>query len=148
MISGFFGENRWLSNFWYAKFTLGEYEYDTVEHYYQSLKSDDPEEAAIIRAVSTPAEAKRLGGQVKHLNARFMTTRRSIMNAGVEAKYQQNPELMQKLLDTGEQYIQETNTWGDTFWGVCNGKGSNHMGHITMAVRDHERNSRLWDMFL
>ena len=32
--------------------------------------------------------------------------------------------------------IVEGNTWGDVFWGVCNGIGENHLGNILMDVRD------------
>ena len=39
------------------------------------------------------------------------------------------------LLDTGDLYIEETNSWGDTFWGVCEGKGQNVLGNILMGIR-------------
>jgi predicted NAD-dependent protein-ADP-ribosyltransferase YbiA (DUF1768 family) len=29
----------------------------------------------------------------------------------------------------------EGNSWGDTYWGVCKGKGQNKLGHILMQVR-------------
>ena len=50
-----------------------------------------------------------------------------------------NEELKQKLLATQNLYLEETNTWGDTFWGVCNGKGYNMLGHLTMAIRDDSK---------
>jgi len=49
----------------------------------------------------------------------------------------QYANLRKLLLDTGGQYIQEGNTWGDRFWGVCNGIGENHLGYILMKVRDY-----------
>ncbi len=36
--------------------------------------------------------------------------------------------------DEGE--IVERNTWNDTFWGVCKGKGENHLGILLMEIRD------------
>ena len=51
----------------------------------------------------------------------------------------QNPELGNKLLETGNQELVEGNTWGDIFWGVCNGKGQNWLGKILMMVRDEIR---------
>jgi hypothetical protein len=30
----------------------------------------------------------------------------------------------------------EGNTWGDTFWGVCNGVGENNLGKTLMNVRE------------
>lgn len=29
----------------------------------------------------------------------------------------------------------EGNTWGDKFWGVCDGEGENHLGKLLMEVR-------------
>ena len=39
------------------------------------------------------------------------------------------------LLDTGGAVLIEGNTWNDTFWGACNGKGLNHLGRILMTLR-------------
>ena len=50
-------------------------------------------------------------------------------------KFKQNPELKQKLLETGNQELIEGNTWNDTFWGVCNGQGQNWLGKILMLAR-------------
>ena len=47
--------------------------------------------------------------------------------------------LKEMLLLTGDQEIIEENYWGDTFWGVCRGKGQNHLGKILMKVRDELR---------
>lgn len=33
--------------------------------------------------------------------------------------------------------IIEVNNWGDTYWGVCNGIGDNHLGKILMKIRDN-----------
>lgn len=51
-------------------------------------------------------------------------------------KYSQ-PKFMELLLDTGDQYIEETNHWNDTFWGVCNGVGENRLGKMIMDIREH-----------
>ena len=44
-----------------------------------------------------------------------------------------------KLLGTGDTYLEEGNTWNDTFWGVCNGVGENNLGRILMEVREELR---------
>ena len=54
----------------------------------------------------------------------------------VREKFTTNQKLQKQLLATGDQHLEETNKWGDTFWGVCNGVGSNHLGKILMKVRD------------
>lgn len=47
-----------------------------------------------------------------------------------------DPELRLMLLQTWGCELVEGNTWGDTFWGVCNGKGKNNLGKILMELRD------------
>jgi predicted NAD-dependent protein-ADP-ribosyltransferase YbiA (DUF1768 family) len=53
----------------------------------------------------------------------------------VRQKFQQ-PQLCAALLATGDEYLEETNWWKDTFWGVCNGEGLNKLGNILMMVRE------------
>jgi predicted NAD-dependent protein-ADP-ribosyltransferase YbiA (DUF1768 family)/hypoxanthine phosphoribosyltransferase len=51
----------------------------------------------------------------------------------------QNPDMMQKLKDTGDKYLVEGNDWGDIFWGVDNGVGKNMLGLALMYIRDGEK---------
>jgi predicted NAD-dependent protein-ADP-ribosyltransferase YbiA (DUF1768 family) len=57
------------------------------------------------------------------------------MNWGVREKFK-NEELAQLLIDTDDHELIEGNWWHDYFWGVCNGKGENHLGKILMDVRE------------
>ena len=57
----------------------------------------------------------------------------------VRAKFDQHPDLAQKLLETGDEELVEGNTWGDRYWGVCGGKGKNMLGKILMRVREELR---------
>ena len=43
--------------------------------------------------------------------------------------------MMEKLILTGDSYLEEGNTWNDRYWGVCNGVGKNKLGEILMQVR-------------
>lgn len=47
----------------------------------------------------------------------------------------QHPELKKKLLKTKNATLIEGNTWGDVYWGVCNGVGENNLGKILMETR-------------
>lgn len=58
-----------------------------------------------------------------------------IMEDLVRQKFCKNQELQKKLLDTKGAFLEETNTWNDKFWGVCNGVGENHLGKILMRTR-------------
>ena len=53
----------------------------------------------------------------------------------VRAKFRQNTELADKLLATGDAYLEEGNTWGDRVWGTVNGSGANRLGVILMQIR-------------
>jgi predicted NAD-dependent protein-ADP-ribosyltransferase YbiA (DUF1768 family) len=46
-----------------------------------------------------------------------------------------NPTLKQRLIDTGERQLIEDNWWHDYFWGVCQGRGENHLGRLLMEHR-------------
>jgi len=36
--------------------------------------------------------------------------------------------------------LEETNTWGDKYWGVCNGEGENQLGKLLMKIRENIMN--------
>ena len=60
----------------------------------------------------------------------------------VLAKFTQNPDLKEKLLATGDEHLEEGNTWGDTTWGTVNGIGENRLGIILMKVRRNCRRNQ------
>lgn len=133
-IEGFFGEYRFLSNFWYASVTLDGVVYPTVEHAYQAAKTLDHNMRRMIANARTPGDAKRAGRLIKLRADWTTTTRLSVMRSLVTQKFS-HPHLAEKLLATGDAYLEETNSWGDTFWGVSGGVGTNHLGHILMDTR-------------
>ena len=57
-----------------------------------------------------------------------------------KAKFTQNEDLKEKLLATGNDILEEGNTWGDRVWGTVNGVGENRLGKILMRVREELRN--------
>lgn len=50
-----------------------------------------------------------------------------IMHEIVQAKFEQNPVLAEKLVETGNACLEEGNTWGDRIWGTVDGRGANHL---------------------
>lgn len=48
-----------------------------------------------------------------------------------------DPDLRAKLQATAPGYLEETNNWNDTFWGVCRGRGRNTLGSLLMDIRDN-----------
>jgi predicted NAD-dependent protein-ADP-ribosyltransferase YbiA (DUF1768 family) len=53
----------------------------------------------------------------------------------VRLKFTTHPDLCERLLTTGDAELIEGNSWNDTFWGVCRGKGRNELGKVLMKVR-------------
>jgi predicted NAD-dependent protein-ADP-ribosyltransferase YbiA (DUF1768 family) len=44
-------------------------------------------------------------------------------------------DMVSKLEETSGKELVEGNTWNDTLWGVCEGKGRNILGIILMEIR-------------
>ncbi|MFT0803343.1 NADAR family protein [Bacillus swezeyi] len=82
-----------------------------------------------------PNLAKRKGRRVK-LRPDWEEVKETFMYEIVKAKFEQNDQLKNRLLQTGESTLIEGNTWGDRVWGVCNGIGENKLGKILMRVRN------------
>lgn len=133
-ITSFSGEYRFLSNFWEAPFEVNGKRIRTVEHAFQAAKTLNELEQLAILSAPSPGTAKRLGRQCT-LRKDWEEVKDRVMARLVWEKFSQNQDLKQKLLDTGDQELVEGNTWGDTYWGVCRGKGKNRLGGILMAVR-------------
>jgi hypothetical protein len=143
-ITSFSGVYRFLSNFWYSPVIDGNIIWPTVEHGYQWAKADfsdvppqKVEETLLKYLALTPGQAKEWGQNVK-LVENWDEIKISVMRRLIKAKFK-NPELRAKLLATGDQELIEGNWWGDVFWGICKGKGQNHLGKILMAERNEIR---------
>ena len=133
-INGFFNEFRFLSNFWPAPIEVDGIHYPSVEHAYQAMKTFDSKERKLVAAQPTPRLAKHTGYLVQK-RPDWDEVRVSVMEDLLRLKFQ-NPELRSALVMTHPHYLEETNTWGDVFWGVCDGKGENHLGMLLMQIRE------------
>ena len=136
MIDKFNGDYEFLSNFYECPITYKGITYRNAEAAYQAQKC--PERAHEFSNL-TGAEAKKLGREVPLRNWWEQLKVYEMKNI-LEEKFQQNPELKQKLIDTKTMFIEEGNWWGDTFWGVCTNKkynheGENQLGKILMQKR-------------
>ena len=136
MISGFQGKYRFLSNFYPCPsgITLGAFVFRTVEHAYQAAKSMKYEDHKKIWECDTPGQAKKVGRKLT-LRPDWDYKKLDMMLALVREKFANNRELRELLLATGEEELVEENYWKDTFWGVYEGRGHNHLGKILMKVR-------------
>lgn len=145
-IKGFFGEYRFLSNFWPAKVIFDGDEYTASENAYQAakykkdqrdyLKKCSPKEAVVfVRENIEGAYTKEQWDNLKFQIMRSLLVQKFDKNL--------NPENFKKLIETGDKYLEETNYWEDTYWGVSKsniseeGIGENNLGKLLMEIRDN-----------
>lgn len=142
-IDSFEGEFEFLSNFYEAKITLSnsmkEDTFPTNEHAFQWYKTVNKAQADAIRDAETPGKAKRLGRKCDLVTG-WEQIKDRVMLSVVREKFNQHPHLATLLLATGDRPLVEGNTWGDKYWGVCNGIGENKLGKILEKVRGEIRN--------
>lgn len=134
-IDNFDGKYAFLSNFYDAPMVINGITYPTNEHYFQAMKAKNPNEHQYIAAAATPGKAKRLGRQCE-LRSDWEQIKEQVMWDGLYAKFTQHPQLKQRLLETGDALLIEGNTWHDTYWGMCDGKGANRLGTMLMSLRE------------
>lgn len=158
MIERFWEQYRWLSNFWEVEIKFSGITYPSVEHYYVAMKIDEPQKVTIIvdkKEVEVFLDVQQLrqyiselptAGKAKAFSKEQLKGKErkdwddqkiSIMKYGLEQKYNQEP-FRTKLIETGDKYIQEGNTWKDVFWVVDldTGEGKNVLGKMIMIIRE------------
>lgn len=152
MINKFEGRYRFLSNFYPCVIEHQGISYPSNEHYYVAMKVTDEQFIngryytpgdfrEMIATIKSPAIVKKLGQKVK-VRKDWDSKKIEFMNWGVREKFNNNSTLRELLLSTGEEDLIEGNFHKDTFWGVCNGKGKNHLGKILMEVRRELRGEK------
>lgn len=133
-IVSFDGPNRFLSNFYPCVIVFEGIKYHSAEHAYQASKTNNKDIRYSISLIDTPGQAKRAGRRLV-LREDWESVKIDVMREILEEKFS-IPELRNKLKNTGKLKLIEGNHWGDTFWGVCNGKGQNNLGKLLMEIRD------------
>jgi len=139
VIDRFSGEHDYLSNFFLSPIPFEGKEYPSVEHAYQAAKTINPEEREKIRLASTPGLSKKMGRLVE-LRLDWGDIKIDVMRNLVRNKFERNSKLKEYLLNTLPHDLVEGNTWGDKFWGVCDGEGENYLGKILMEIREEFKN--------
>ena len=137
-ILGFFKSNGyfWLSNFEPCSIVLDGLEFSSSEAAYMAQKCAFAEDKFQFTGQLKGSDAKALGQKVK-LRSDWEAYKVLAMTRAVYAKFNQNFELKCKLLATGSAHIEETNSWGDRFWGAdIEGNGLNMLGNVLMYTRE------------
>lgn len=140
-IQEFRGKNYFLSNFYIAPVEYKGIHYTNNEAAFQAQKVLD---RGIQEKFShlDPSSAKSKGRHVR-LRSDWEKVKDQIMYEVCQAKFTQNEELKERLIQTGEAELVEGNTWGDSYWGVCRGTGKNKLGKILMRIREEIQESKV-----
>jgi ribA/ribD-fused uncharacterized protein len=141
-----------LSQWFYSPFKDNDgVEYSTSEHYMMYMKAflfNDSKSMEKIISTPHPNEAKSLGRKVKGFEPTFWdSAKHAIVYRANYLKFNQNPELQEYLVNTGESILVEASPY-DTIWGVGlsaddpkiksvhTWNGENLLGFVLMEVRD------------
>jgi hypothetical protein len=146
----FFGKASPLSNFHPATFNINGVNYSSCEQYYQAHKAitaNDQTAHDRIMETEDPAEQKRLGSTLKINQDLWDKKAPEIMHCGLLAKFEQNRDLSEYLLSTGNKVIFEASP-RDKFWGTglslshpkvldeSSHTGQNLLGKLLMSLRE------------
>ena len=150
-IKGLFGKFRPLSNFHICDVWYEGGLYPSSEHAFMAAKTLDLETRQKFHKDSfdgidyiptlTCAEAKQLGREIV-LRKDWEDIKYDVMLNIVFNKFSHNYDIRNLLLNTGNKYLEETNSWHDQIWGNCicekcaSIEGQNNLGETLMKVRE------------
>ena len=143
-----------LSQWWPADFVVAGHTYRSTEHWMMAEKArlfGDDDVAARVLAARSPAEAKKLGREVRgFVPETWETHKYDIVRTGNYHKFSQQQPLRDFLLATAGRVLVEASPV-DTIWGIglaadaadaanpARWQGPNLLGFALMEVRDQLR---------
>jgi hypothetical protein len=152
-IDSFKGKYASFSNYFNRK-NLVEYKglkFTNTEAAFQCQKTYDASIQGLAQTMS-PNDVKKAFGRAGlpgfpkfTLRTDWESVKYEVMHEVVKAKFEQNPDLKEILLNTGDAELIEGNTWHDNCWGDCHCpkcssiKGTNWLGKVLMQVRSELR---------
>ena len=155
-IVGFFGQLNPFSNFHDAPFKCDGIQFHTSEQYIQYQKAQfakDIESCNKILAATTALQCKILSSKITNLNTEaWDLVAKDKCKAGIQCKFEQNPRLMEILLDTKDMTIVECAK--DELWGTGRALANDDcldptqwhsqgiLGEILCEIREEERIKR------
>ena len=128
------GKYFFLSNFFPCQLhdvDFPDITYQSVEAAFQAAKVTTRSERAAF-SDADPSTAKRLGRRVR-LRPDWESIKDSVMEQYLCQKFS-SPQLVAQLKAVTEPIV-EDNTWGDRYWGRCNGYGRNRLGQLLEKIK-------------
>jgi ribA/ribD-fused uncharacterized protein len=140
LIKGFFGEYRFLSNFWPAKIILDSVGYKNVELAYQAAKWKPESRRFFLTCTELESiDYNRTNIPNGYSTDEWNSIKLSVMSNLIKQKFDPttNPENHKLLIETQNKHLEEMNWWEDLYWGTNkDGEGENNLGKILMKTRD------------
>ena len=138
-IKGFFGDYRWLSNFFEAEVYYDGLKYHSSENAYQAAKVQEDYRHQL--QICTYAESKKIWKSLPLIDdspEQWDDRKYDVMSSIVFDKFLRNKKLRNLLLETKDKYLEELNHWKDSYWGVdIKIGGQNNLGKILMKIRNY-----------
>lgn len=155
----FFWKSNYVFSNWHPSvFTHDGITFNCSEQYMMYHKAKlfgDTEIMEKVMQTDSPKEQKALGRQVKNfIQEEWLEKCIPIMEDGLKSKFEQNPDMLKQLLDTGDSIIAEASPV-DPIWGIglaaedplaqdfSTWKGTNLLGQILMSVREKIRKEKM-----
>lgn len=141
MITQFKDDYRWLSNFhsFDKPMTYDGMTFTTNEHFYVAMKTTVYSER--LEVTNHPLKGLKAYGRTLTLRPDWDCIKDKVMLYGLQYKFSKvNSTLLEKLIQTADQEVQEGNWWNDKYWGVClkTGEGENRLGKLIMQIREEK----------
>lgn len=135
-ICGFRDDYFFLSNFYNCEIEYNGLIFQNSESAFQSAKFTNLAHRMRFCNISG-SYAKKLGRN-RNIPIRddWDRVRCDIMYNILLTKFTSCDDLKNKLIDTHDKHIEESNNWNDRFWGTCGGIGNNNLGKILMQIRN------------
>ena len=167
----FSGEHYFLDNFYKCPVTYDGITYKSSEAAFQAQKAPK-EDRHLFAECDRPADVKKLGGKngpyrMEPDSPELISWQKrspKVMEEVVRAKFNQNPDLAEKLISTGDLHLVEGNNHDDNLYGIqlkrvpgtrkkllvdedgCyilsreENEHNNHLGKILMKIREELKN--------
>ncbi len=117
-------------------FQLEDKVWPSVEHYFQAMKFESPEQQEKIRSAGSPGQARKLGrSRFKRIRRDWKQVKHIYMTRALYTKCRAHPAIGEKLLATGDTRLVENSVY-DYYWGCGRDRrGDNRYGEVLMNVR-------------
>lgn len=138
-IKSFAPPNFWLDSLYPCPIKIEDITYPSVFHAFVSIKTSDIELKKKILEHKLPADIRDFEKQLP--SPEYWTDKFKIetMEILVFKKFSEDPVLAAKLDATGEAGLRNKLIHNETFFGIYQRKGKNHLGKIIVRVRERLR---------